>query len=144
MPAFSSNASCFQARWSCANDHDLALNVGFRNVVWHVEFAAGGSVMDTVGGTSLIDSVQTVVGANARPDIAFAPLYDLTHDMWIGHMGPGHSDHVKLARRDGISCSGYVRDLRSMERRELRCSADLSRKLKVRRVRHALNWNDIR
>ncbi|MOA18823.1 hypothetical protein D3C78_1391650 [compost metagenome] len=118
VATFAGHPCRLQARRAGADHHHLALDRRLGDFVGHGGFAASGGVVDAIRRAALIDAVQAIVGADAGTDFLFALFDDLAHDVRVGHVRPGHADHVHLAGGDGVSRRGDVRDLGRMERRE--------------------------
>ncbi len=92
----------------------------------HGQFAAGGGIVDAEGRPALVDTIETVIGADTGTNIVFPLFDDLADDMRVGHVGAGHADHVDLAGGDRVARGGDVRDFRRMEGRKVGCGANFA------------------
>ncbi len=100
--------------------------------------------MDAIGLAALIDAIETIIGANARADFRFPPRHDLANDVWVGHVGAGHSDHVDLPRLHRMPCRCDIGDAGGMERRQPRRRADFASEVEMRSGGHALDRDKVR
>src|ERR1700692_3196204 len=67
MSALCRDSRRLQARGTCTHDDDFALALGWSYLMRHEQFAAGSGIVDAVRGAALVDAIQAVVGAYARP-----------------------------------------------------------------------------
>ena len=58
--------------------------------------------MDAQGAVPFIDAVETISGADARPDILLAALHHFLRNVRIGEVGSGHAHEVDLALTDRV------------------------------------------
>jgi hypothetical protein len=63
----------------------------------HRRLAAGGGVVDAQRLAALVDAVEAVGGADARPDAMFFARMTFPTMCGIGDVGARHADHVELA-----------------------------------------------
>ena len=106
-------------------------------------FASGGRIVDAERLMPFIDAIEAVGGADTGPNLAFAALGDLPHDMRIGDMGARHPHHVELALGNGMTRRCHIVDARSMEDRKARGGPYLARKVEMGRGLHARHRYDI-
>ncbi len=133
MPALGTDPSGLEAAGASADHHDPAQHRCGFDLVRHGQFAAGGGVVDAQSLARLVDAVETVRGAHARADGVLDPELDLAHEVWVGHMGPGHADHVDLALAHRVAGRGDVVDLGRVEHGDAGLGAHHTGEVEVRR-----------
>ncbi len=71
--------------------------------------------MNTECIATLVDSVQAVGCAYTGANICFLTGHNLTDDVRVRHMCPGHADHVDQPGRYRMAGGGYIRYACGME-----------------------------
>ncbi len=143
VPPFRRDSRGFEARRTRADNDDLASDVGLGDLMRHRLFAARGGIVDAKGGAALIDPVEAVIGADARPDVALATLDDFPDYVRICHMRARHSDHVELAGRDRMTRGRDIGNARGVKGRKFGRGANLAGEIEMRRARHPLDRDDV-
>jgi hypothetical protein len=115
MPAFGRDARRFQAGRARSDHHDTARLGSAGNDVRHRFLAARGRVVQAQCLAPHVDAIEAVRGADARPNLGFATLFDLAHEVRVGDVGSGHANQVDLAFGDGIASRRNVVDLRGVQ-----------------------------
>ena len=87
-------------------------------------------MMDAEGEAALVDAVEAVIGADAGPDVVFALLQDLAHDVRVGHVGARHADHVDLSGGNRMAGRRHILNPRGVEDREADLLTQLSGQIK--------------
>ncbi len=144
VAALGGDARGFQSRRAGADDHGApGRPAGFLDDVRDGLFAAGGGVVNAQRLAALVEPVEAIGGADARPDAMLLAAHHLVGDMRVGHVGARHAHHIELAGGDGVPRGGHVGNLRRVKHRELRLGPHLAGEIQVRRGRHALDGNDL-
>src|SRR5882757_4237946 len=139
VTALGSDTGGFEAAGTRSNHHDLALHFRTGDLVRHGEFTTRGSVVDAVRRATLVDAIETIIRADTGADVVLALLDDLAHDIRVGHVRPGHADHVDFTGGNGMSRRGDILNTSRMKRRKTRRRADFTGEIQVGRARHALD-----
>ena len=99
VPALGADPGRLQTAGTAADDHDTSATGGARDVVRHGLLAPGGRVVDAQRLARLIDAIEAVGRADARPDRVLDAELDLADEVRLGHLGAGHADHVDAGPR---------------------------------------------
>lgn len=95
-------------------------------------------------GTTTIDAVDAMAGADTGADAVFLARFQLLDDIRISHMGTRHADHIDQAGGDGMARRRQLRNASRLEDRQVDDILDRFRQLKMRTCRHAHAGNDMR
>jgi hypothetical protein len=95
-------------------------------------FTSGRWIVDAHCVASLIDSIQTIGGADAGPNRVLAALRHFQRDVRVGQVRASHADHVELALGDGMARRRHVADAGGVKNRELCRMAYLAGEIQVR------------
>ncbi len=143
VTALGSNTGRFEATGTRSNHHDLALHLRTGDLVRHGELATRSGVVNAVRRAALIDAIETIIRADTGADVVLALLDDFAHNVRVGHVRPGHADHVDLTSGNGMPRRSDILNASRMKRRKARRRANFSGKIQVGRARHALNRDQI-
>lgn len=102
-----------------------------------IRLAPGRGIMDAFGSAGLVDRVEAVAGADARPDPVLPARRDLFHQVRIGDLRARHTDEVEKALADGVPGSGNVRDPCGMHDGHVEPALDTGREVEERGGRRA-------
>ena len=139
MPALGTDPRGFQATGTATDDdHPTTARRG-RDHVGHRQLSTGRRVVDAQRLARLVDPIEAVGRPDAWPDRVLEAELDLADEVWFGHLGAGHPDHVDQAFGDGVSSGGDVVDLRGVQHGEPRLGPDHPGEIEVWRRGHAVD-----
>ena len=107
------------------------------HVVRHPVLASRRRVVHALGVATLVDLVEAVAGADARPDPVLLARLDFRDDVRIGDMRAGHPHQVDQPVADRMARGRHVVDPCGVHDRDLQGLLDPARELEVRRDRRA-------